>query len=324
MRELAVELGQQMPEYEALANAQIKRRAALINKYGKSDPAVAAFGETSYAELQQKALELGKTTPEYKATLKEQIEVVKEALAGGKQELKSKRGTQTTRKVSLAKKEEATGSPESRAAGAERNRRKALSTQEQERLTKEVNESDAAGREEERFARGVEVESPDLTPTQVASLQDNDLEAVLQDMANDKGTSALNRAVALRLALLLDITNVEIVPGLKDKDGREVLGMATSRMVSLNANGGVSQEVLLHEGTHAGTERVIQLYERDPSQLTEMQRVAVRELKALHAAAKADPRITSVNAKSSLSEFVAEVMSNRNLQEQLRKKAWKL
>ena len=324
MRELATKLGQQMPEYEAFYEDVAKQRAKLIAKYGKSDPAVLAFGETSYTATQEKALELGKTTPEYKATLKEQIEIVKEALAGGKQELKSKRGTQTTRKVSLAKKEEATGSPESRAAGAERNRRKALSPQEQERLTKEAKESDAAGREEERFARGVEVESPDLTPTQVAALQDNDLEAALQDMANDKGTSALNRAVALRLALLLDITNVEIVPGLKDKDGREVLGMATSRMVSLNANGGVSQEVLLHEGTHAGTERVIQLYERDPSQLTEMQRVAVRELKALHAAAKADPRITSVNAKSSLSEFVAEVMSNRNLQDQLRKKPWKL
>ena len=321
MRELAVELGQQMPEYEALANAQIKRRAALINKYGKSDPAVAAFGETSYAELQQKALELGKTTPEYKATLKEQVEVVKEALAGGKQELKSKRGTQTTRKVSLAKKEEATGSPESRAAGAKRHVGKAMSVKEQERVMKEVESGEP---EQERFARGVEVESPDLTPTQVASLQDNDLEAALQDIANDKGNSALNRAVALRLALLLDGTSSEIVPGLKDKDGREVLGMATSRMVSLNANGGVSQEVLLHEGTHAGTERVIQLYERDPSQLTEMQRVAVRELKALHAAAKADPRITSVNAKSSLSEFVAEVMSNKNLQDQLRKKPWKL
>ena len=324
MRELATKLGQQMPEYEAFYEDVAKQRAKLIAKYGKSDPAVLAFGETSYTATQEKALELGKTTPEYKATLKEQIEIVKEALAGGKQELKSKRGTQTTRKVSLAKKEEATGSPESRAAGAERNRRKALSTQEQEQLTKEAKESDAAGREEERFARGVEVESPDLTPTQVAALQDNDLEAALQDMANDKGTSALNRAVALRLALLLDITDVEIVPGLKNKDGREVLGMATSRMVSLNANGGVSQEVLLHEGTHAGTERVLQLYERDPSQLTEMQRVAVRELKALHAAAKADPRITSVNAKSSLSEFVAEVMSNRNLQDQLRKKPWKL
>jgi hypothetical protein len=324
LRDLARDLGTEEASYKEFEKAQLDRYTKLKAKYGQYDPAVAAFQRNMAEELNTKAMELGKTTPEYKATLKEQIEVVKEALAGGKQELKSKRGTQTTRKVSLAKKEEATGSPESRAAGAERNRRKALSTQEQERLTKEANESDAAGREEERFARGVEVESPDLTPTQVASLQDNDLEAALQDIANDKGNSALNRAVALRLALLLDGTSSEIVPGLKDKDGREVLGMATSRMVSLNANGGVSQEVLLHEGTHAGTERVIQLYERDPSQLTEMQRVAVRELKALHAAAKADPRITSVNAKSSLSEFVAEVMSNKNLQDQLRKKPWKL
>ena len=114
MREMAVKLGQQMPEYEKLANAQIKRRAALIAKYGKSDPAVIAFGETSYTDLQAKALELGKTTPEYKATLKEQIEVVKEALAGSKQTLKSKRSTQVTRKQSAAPNRLVTSSPESR------------------------------------------------------------------------------------------------------------------------------------------------------------------------------------------------------------------
>ena len=157
MRELAVKLGQQMPEYEKLAAAQVKRRAALIAKYGKADPAVAAFGETSYADLQEKALELGKTTPEYKATLKEQIEVVREALAGSKQTLKSKRGTQTTRKVSLAKKEEATGSPESRAVGAKRHVGKAMSVAEQERVMKEVNDSEGgtAYRIEESPTEGV-------------------------------------------------------------------------------------------------------------------------------------------------------------------------
>jgi acyl-[acyl carrier protein]--UDP-N-acetylglucosamine O-acyltransferase len=68
---------------------------------------------------------------------------------------------------------------------------------------------------------------------------------------------------------------------------------------------------LLHEGTHIGAERVIMQYETDPSKLTELQRVAVRELMAIHAAVKNDPRITSTNAKGSLSEFVAEIMSNR-------------
>jgi hypothetical protein len=52
--------------------------------------------------------------------------------------------------------------------------------------------------------------------------------------------------------------------------------------------------------------------------------VAVRELKALHAAIKNDPSITSASAKGDLSEFVAEVFSNRNLQEQLRNKKWRL
>ena len=45
---------------------------------------------------------------------------------------------------------------------------------------------------------------------------------------------------------------------------------------------------------------------------------------ALHKAIQNDPRITSASAKGSLSEFVAEVFSNRNLQEQLRQKKWRL
>ena len=65
----------------------------------------------------------------------------------------------------------------------------------------------------------------------------------------------------------------------------------------------MTQEVLLHESTHAAVERVIVLFEKDPSLLTETQQVAMRELKALHAAVKSDPSITSANAKGSLQKF---------------------
>jgi hypothetical protein len=177
--------------------------------------------------------------------------------------------------------------------------------------------------EDERFARGVEVESPDLTPTQIQALEENDLTAALADIANNKKNTPLNRAVAQRLSVLLDATDVQ----LDDKlvfDGEEVLGAATSKLVQLSRDGGLSQEVLLHEGTHAAAERVIVQYEKDPSKLTEQQRVAVRELKAIFEAVKKDPRITSANAKSGLSEFVAEVMSNSKLQEQLREKPWRM
>ena len=178
-----------------------------------------------------------------------------------------------------------------------------------------------AKKEDERFARGVEVESPDLTATQRRSIESNDVVAAYSDIANDSSASKVNRAVAQRLAEMLAGTNIRIQDKVVDKNGNEVLGSATSKQITLNRNGGLTQEILLHEGTHAATERVLQM---DESKLTRTQLIAKRELMALHKAVQNDPRITSVSAKESLSEFAAEVLSNRNLQEQLREKKWKL
>ena len=189
---------------------------------------------------------------------------------------------------------------------------------------KEIREAKEVEKETDRFARGVETTSPDLTVSQVKALEDNDIRQAMNDIAADGNTSKLNQVVAQRLAAMLDNTDVKVERSLKDKDGKSVLGMATSKLVQLNRNGGLSQEILLHEGTHAATERVIVQYENDPTKLTEVQRVAVRELKALHAAIKNDPRITSASAKGDLSEFVAEVFSNKNLQNQLSQKKWRL
>jgi Large polyvalent protein associated domain 38 len=181
-----------------------------------------------------------------------------------------------------------------------------------------------AAKEKGSFARGVETITPDLTTSQVELLNKNDLVGALDSFADDKNTSKLNKVVAQRLAAMLEETSVRLVNNLTDEDGKPVLGMAKSTIITLDKNTGLSQEVLLHEGTHAATERVLVQYKQDPNKLTEIQRVAVRELQALHAAIKNDPRITSASAKGSLSEFVAEVFSNRNLQEQLRGKKWKM
>ena len=178
-----------------------------------------------------------------------------------------------------------------------------------------------AKKEDERFARGVEVESPDLTATQRNAIESNDITAAYSDIAQDASTSKLNRVVAQRLAEMLGGTNIRIQDKVVDKNGNAVLGSATSKQINLNRNGGLTQEILLHEGTHAATERVLQM---DESKLSRTQLIAKRELMALYKAVQNDPRITSSSAKGSLSEFVAEVMSNRNLQEQLRGKKWKL
>ena len=313
----AMSLGKTTPEYKATLKEQIEYfketlspNAAQLADIEKSLAAKnAAF--RALAKSGDKVA-IAKAVDEIT-----QLETQKKRLTQA-QAIKSKREGPTTRTVSVGG-EFRTSSPESVAKSNERIQRLA-------QISKEFEDARRAeeGGEEERFARGVEVESPDLTKTQIDSLEDNDLEATLQDIANDKGNSALNRAVARRLAFLLDNTDIAIKDKLTDKDGTEVLGMATSKVIGLNRNGGLSQEVLLHEGTHAATERVIQMFETDPSQLSDNQRLAIRELKALHAAVLADKSITSANAKSSLSEFVAEVMSNKNLQDQLRTKKWKL
>ena len=172
-------------------------------------------------------------------------------------------------------------------------------------------------------ARGVEVESPDLAADQVKALEDNDVAQALALLSADKSADPVHRAVAQRLAQLLDATDVEVRDTLTDSEGNPVLGqaLASGKKIRLSRAGGLTQEVLLHEGTHAAAERILEAPE---SSLTPLQLAAKRELQALHAAVKRDPSITSTDAKASLSEFVAEVMSNRNLQQQLAKKPWRL
>ena len=174
---------------------------------------------------------------------------------------------------------------------------------------------------EEDFSesRGVEVESPDLSTAQKQHIANNNVQAALRDLADDTTASDLNRAVAKKLSLLLDKTDVFAIDGLTDEKGAPILGQAISTEIQLDAKEGMSQEVFLHEGTHSAVDRVLAMPEE---KLTPTQLAAKRELKALFEAAKRDPSITSMNAKSSLKEFAAEVLSNRNLQEQLRSKKW--
>ena len=174
------------------------------------------------------------------------------------------------------------------------------------------------------FSRGVEGYSRDLSPTQIDLVANNELEGALTDIANDKGSDALNRAVARRLSLLLDDTSSTVQDTIVDSKGEEAIGMFYKKAVYLSRNGGLNQEALLHEGTHAGADRVIDMYDEDPSQLTDTQRAAIRELMAIHAMIKKDSGVTSVNAKTTLKEFVAEVMSNQRLREQLKERSWRL
>jgi hypothetical protein len=318
---LAQELGQKTPAYEAFVKETSDRLGKLVDKYGEKDKAVSAYRNEVVNQRLVQADQLGRKTPEFKKALDEQAKKLREAVKGtGLLEIVSKRTPQVTRKATGAPGQFKTSSPESKAETAQRTER----YNRLKGIKKDFDEAIAS--EKELPARGVEVSSPDLTATQVTALENNDVRKALDDLAKDPTTSKLNSIVAQRLAKILDTTEINIKDKVVDSEGNEVFGAANIKgnRITLNRNGGLSQEILLHEGTHIGAERVILQYEKDPTKLTEVQRVAVRELMALHAAVKNDPRITSANAKGSLSEFVAEIMSNRNLQEQMRTKAWKL
>jgi hypothetical protein len=187
-----------------------------------------------------------------------------------------------------------------------------------------VEEGEKAEKEvDDRYARGVEVESPDLNTEQVQALEDNDLAQAVALVSVDLTADRVHRAVAKRLAELLDATRVDLVDNLTDDKGRPILGRAliSGEAIQLDRDRGMTQEVLLHEGVHAAAERVLVA---DEKLLTPQQLVAKQELQRLFEAVQKDPDITSVDAKASLSEFVAEVMSNRQLQEQLGKKPWRM
>lgn len=122
MRDLAVTLGRNEEEYKQFARGIKNRFDALKAKYGADDARVIEFQDAAKLQTLAKATEIGKKTPEYKAALKEQTEVMREALKEtkfSKQTVPTKRTPQVTRKVSQARKETLTGSPESRAETAE-------------------------------------------------------------------------------------------------------------------------------------------------------------------------------------------------------------
>ena len=174
MRVLARELGEKEPEFAKFEKDLTKRMTALENRYGDDDPRVKEFRRSVADMYTAKAIELGKKTPEYKATLKEQIAYFQETLAQSKQEAPSKRTTQETRKVNRAPKELRTAAGEAVKEGSQTVKIKTrkgtaevagpartgkppmaekvlptplrvpgkLSVKEQERLIKEINDSE--------------------------------------------------------------------------------------------------------------------------------------------------------------------------------------
>jgi len=155
----------------------------------------------------------------------------------------------------------------------------------------------------------------------VDALKNNDLTAALDAIENSK-PSEINKAIAARVKSLLKNTQVTIDDDLRGPDGKPVLGAASTsgRRVWLDVNRGMNMETVLHESVHAATERILSTPE---DQRTPEQNAAVQELTDLWEAAKTNGVIKlTPEASDSLSEFVAEGLTNIELQDQLASVKW--
>ena len=139
----------------------------------------------------------------------------------------------------------------------------------------------------------------------------------------DNGSTDINRAVGQRLKLLLGNTRMELVDDLRDPDGVAAYGQAAvdGSFIRLDKKYGLNERTFLHEGTHAAVERVLRMPD---DQLTDAQLRAKRELQELFEAYKKLPNATNENAKTSLSEFASEALSDDVMQAEMRQQKWTL
>jgi len=96
-----------------------EKEAAAIKEANKRIAALKEFKDSVAADLNAKAEAIGKTLPEYRSKKLEETKEFKKAVATGKQEVKSKRTTQATRKLPKLSTM-TTGSAESQAASTAR------------------------------------------------------------------------------------------------------------------------------------------------------------------------------------------------------------
>jgi len=202
-----------------------------------------------------------------------------------------------------------------------------------ETVTKTFSGTEQTAKAEGRSLVGREEKLPEVKTLYQVATEINNAPRVEVDpqksaaslMADIAATSKtpLNRAVAERLKGLLGNTSVYVVKDLRNDQGGAVFGAAAvdGSHIALDADSGRNEQTILHEGVHAATERVLRTSE---DVLTERQRNAKRELKALYEAYAADAAAPNDNAKESLSEFVSDALSDPAVQRYMQGQKWTL
>jgi hypothetical protein len=146
--------------------------------------------------------------------------------------------------------------------------------------------------------------------------------AIMQNISTSTKDD-INRAIAERLKMLLGNTEVRLVDDLRGDNGEAVYGTAASNgsFIELDKTYGLNEQTALHEGVHAGVERVLNLPE---DQLTPEQLAAKKELVAIYNALKADKSMPYPELVTSLNEFAAEALTSPKLRTYMQSKPWTL
>jgi len=174
------------------------------------------------------------------------------------------------------------------------------------------------------FSLGATANGGSLSTSAIESLEAGSIAGAL-DAIEQSTSNPTNKAIARRLKLLLGGTRVVLkdTGTLIGPDGKPANGSALldGTGIELDRVTGMNEHVVLHEATHAAVERVLGLPD---DQLNDKQRAGKKELEALYDAVKNDPDFKGEYALDSLSEFVAEALSNEGMQGKMRQKKWTL
>lgn len=146
-----------------------------------------------------------------------------------------------------------------------------------------------------------------LSDAAVEAAQDGRIFDVLDDL-EENGSTPFVKDLAKKLRPLLLRTKLRVHEGLVDSNGQRVEGLYdTSRNTAALDSEALSEEVVLHELTHAATLRALDAPE---SELTDTQLAARKRLEALFKDAEKSGQFTGEYALENLNEFVSELMSN--------------
>jgi hypothetical protein len=164
-------------------------------------------------------------------------------------------------------------------------------------------------------------DAPSFTPVKVnvnRALRSGDAVKAAELLA-ESGSTPFNRKLAGLLSGLLGDVRIEMASDLY-VDGKRAAGNYKARegVIQIDEEA-VSEEVILHEMIHAATLRAL----KAPMEtLTAAQQAARKELESMFASVKNNTKLAREYGITSVEEFVAELMSNRVLQEKLANVKW--